>query len=83
MILPKKRKLFIHVNRNILASNKKHGRDEPAITVRTRSKVLGRGRQVLMLGKSLVVQDEDNPLSCGARVWIETSGMVVIDGVSL
>lgn len=73
--------LLIHVNRNTLASNKKRGENEPAVTVRTGSAVLARGHVVDVLGRSRVVQDEEHPLACGARVWIETMGPVVVDGV--
>ena len=49
---------------------------EPAMTVQT-SRGPMKGSQVYVAGSSTLVQGE-KPLSCGARVWIETHGEVVI-----
>ena len=35
-----------------------------------------------IVGHSRVVYRPDMPLSCGAHVWIETLGDVIVDGVS-
>ena len=58
---------------------KKHGTKEPVITVKT-SKTNTYGHEVEILGESKVVYSPDKPLSCGARVWIETNAEVKIDG---
>ena len=34
---------------------------------------------VEILGPSKIVYSPDKPLSCGARVWIETTSEVIID----
>lgn len=74
----------IHVNRNILASNKKHGTDHAPITVKILTpsgkscSMNEYGHRVEVLGPSTFVYDEENPLSCGARVWVETDAPVKI-----
>ena len=62
--------------------NKKHGTKEPVITVKT-SKTNTYSHEVEILGESKVVYSPDKPLSCGARVWIETDAEVKIDGQAL
>ena len=63
-------------------ANKKHGTREPVITVKT-SKTNTYGHEVEILGESKVVYSPDKPLSCGARVWIETDAEVKVDGKAL
>ena len=65
-----------------IRANKKHGTKEPVITVKT-SKTNTYGHEVEILGESKVVYSPDKPLSCGARVWIETNAEVKIDGKTL
>ena len=72
----------IHINMHKIRSNKKHGTKEPVITVKT-SKTNTYGHEVEILGESKVVYSPDKPLSCGARVWIETNAEVKIDGKTL
>lgn len=38
--------------------------------------------EVEVLGPSKVVYSPDCPLSCGARVWVETESPVIIDARS-
>ena len=47
------------------------------ITVKT-SKENIYGSDVTILGESRVVYSPNKPLSCGARVWIETDSEVII-----
>ena len=72
----------IHINMHKIRANKKHGKKEPVITVKT-SKTNTYGHEVEILGESKVVYSPDKPLSCGARVWIETDAEVKIDGQTL
>ncbi len=65
-----------------IRANKKHGTKEPVITVKT-YKTNTYGHEVEILGESKVVYSPDKPLSCGARVWIETDAEVKIDGQAL
>tara|TARA_Y100001938_G_C7904254_1_gene336228 strand:- start:188 stop:406 length:219 start_codon:yes stop_codon:yes gene_type:complete len=67
----------IHVNQHKIRSNKKHNLNEPVITVKT-SKSNDYGHEVEILGPSKIVYSPDKPLSCGAKVWIETEAEVKI-----
>ena len=64
-------KTKIHVNQHVVRSNKKHGKKEPVLTVKT-YKSNTYANAVEIKGPSKVVYSPDKPLSCGARVWIET-----------
>ena len=70
-------KIRIHVNQHKIRSNKKHNLNEPVITVKT-SKSNTYRHEVELLGPSKIIYSPDKPLSCGARVWIETEGEVKI-----
>ena len=67
----------IHVNQHKIRSNKKNNLNEPVITVKT-SKSNDYGHEVEILGPSKIVYSPDKPLSCGAKVWIETEAEVKI-----
>ena len=68
----------IHINRNIIQYNAKHGTNFPVARVQQGSKVRY-GRRVVWDGPSEMVYDPDNPLSCGAKLWIETSAEIFIE----
>ena len=70
-------KTRIHVNQHKIRSNIKHGTNDPVITVKT-SKSNTYGHEVLINGSSKVIYSPDKPLSCGAKVWIETESQVVV-----
>jgi hypothetical protein len=55
--------------------NKKHGTHDPVLTVKT-SHSNRYAHQVEILGPSKVIYRPEKPLSCGARVWIETDSEV-------
>lgn len=61
----------IHVNKHIIAANAKYGFDDPAITIQTSAGPYP-CREVTWNGPSIMMHDADHPLSCGAKVWIET-----------
>ena len=65
----------IHVNQPKIRSNKKHNLNEPVITVKT-SKSNDYAHEVEINGPSKVIYSPDKPLSCGAKVWIETEAEV-------
>jgi hypothetical protein len=69
----------IHVNKHILASNRKHGKNDPPLTCKT-YKANHKGYEVEIYGYAKVVYRPEKPLSCGAVVWIETESPVCIDG---
>jgi hypothetical protein len=69
-------KTLIHVNQHVIRKNAKEGTDEPPLTVKT-YKSNTKCHKVEILGPSIVVYSPDKPLSCGAKVWIETQSTVV------
>ena len=70
-------KTKIHINQHKIRANKKHGTNDPVITVKT-SKSNTYGHEVIINGSSKVIYSPDKPLSCGAKVWIETESEVVV-----
>ena len=67
----------LHINQHKIRSNKKNNTNEPVITVKT-SKSNDYAHHVEVLGPSKVIYRPDKPLSCGAKVWIETESEVKI-----
>jgi len=67
----------IHVNMHKIRFNKKHGTNDPVITVKT-SHSNRYAHEVEIRGPSTVMYRPDKPLSCGARVWIETDSEVTL-----
>jgi len=62
----------IHINQHIIRANAKTGERNPVITVK------GGGNNsyahtVIINDHTKVVYSPDKPLSCGAKVWIETT----------
>jgi hypothetical protein len=66
----------IHVNQHIVRNNKKTGAAEAVTTIQWRNKSY-RFAKVEILGPSEVLYSPDKPLSCGARVWVETRQEVI------
>lgn len=64
-------KKIIHVNQHVIKSNRVNNENEPPLTVKIRGKA-HYAHEVVIHGPSLVVNRPHKPLSCGARVWIET-----------
>lgn len=73
-------KTIIHVNQAYIRSNRKVDPKDrvPVLTVKT-YKSNDYANDVTIDGPSRVVYSPDKPLSCGARVWIETEGKVTIN----
>ena len=80
--LPAGTKCRLHVNQNMIKADRKDGGRRPVFTVKRRGKTStgsscwildGDGRVVARL-----VYRPDDPLSCGARAWIETDLDVVV-----
>jgi hypothetical protein len=67
----------IHINQHNIRHNKKTGDNKPVITVKT-YKSNDYGHSVDIKGECKIVYSPDKPLSCGARVWIETTSEVVV-----
>ncbi len=72
-----KMKKYIHINQHIIRRNKSNGYNEPVITVKT-YKSNDYGHEVTVNGPCKIVYSPDKPLSCGARVWIETEAGVTV-----
>lgn len=70
-------KSIIHVNQHIIKSNGKSGKREPVLTVKQGRKNTY-ASEVIIDGPSKVVYSPDSPLSCGAKVWIETEADVTL-----
>jgi len=69
-------KTRIHVNQHIIRRNFKNNENEPVLTCKT-SKSNEYAHEVEILGPSKVIYSPDKPLSCGAKVWIETESEVL------
>ena len=67
----------IHVNQSVIRKNLKSKINEPPIIVRT-SKGTTYCYEAECQGKTKIVYRPEKPLSCGARLWIETTGDVII-----
>ena len=70
------KKKYIHVNQHVIRANKKHGTNDPVITIKQGSKNTY-CHEVEIKGPARVIYSPDKPLSCGARVWIETDEEVI------
>ena len=70
-------KTIIHVNQHVIRANNKSGERDPVLTVKT-YKSNTYAHRVTINGPAEVVYSPDKPLSCGARVWIETEAEVTI-----
>ena len=67
----------MHVNQHVIKKNLKEGTTDPVLTVKT-YKSNEYASEVVIHGPSQIVYSPDKPLSCGARVWIETKSKVEI-----
>lgn len=74
-------KKIIHVNRHMIAANTKDGGNRPVLTIKSKGKNRY-GREVIINGPSKMVYD-GTALSCGARVWLETTAdLEIVDECS-
>lgn len=76
-------KTRIHVNQHKIRSNTKNDTNEPVLTCKT-YKSNDYGHEVIIYDKygeevAKVIYSKDKPLSCGARVWIETNNEIKIN----
>lgn len=75
-------KTVIHVNAHVIKSNKKNGLNRPVLTCKT-YKENTYAHEAIIYGQdgkeaARVIYSPDKPLSCGAKVWIETNNKVEI-----
>ena len=64
-------KTIIHVNQHVIKANKANGENNPVLTVKTYNSNTY-AHEVTIDGPSKIVHSPNKPLSCGAKVWIET-----------
>ena len=62
----------IHVNQHNIKANSKWGSLLPVLSVKTYKENI-KSSAVNINGPSSLIYSPDKPLSCGAKVWIETT----------
>jgi hypothetical protein len=74
----------IHVNQHAIKANRKcePGEEVAPLTVKT-YKCNHKCFEVDIQGPSKLVYRPENPLSCGATVWVETTADVLVDGTEV
>jgi len=72
----------IHVNQHVIKANAKNGESNPIFTIKQGGKNTY-AYNVKVKGEMELVYSPDKPLSCGAKVWIETKGNIEVDGETL
>lgn len=73
----------IHINQHHIKHNAKNPDDlRPPITIKT-SRGNAKTFEVTIDGPSKLVYSPDKPLSCGAKVWIETKAYLAYKGVKV
>ena len=70
-------KTRIHVNQHNIRANAK-GADLPVLTVKSYKENI-KCNEVIVHGDSKIIYSPDKPLSCGAKVWIETEAEVIVN----
>jgi hypothetical protein len=75
-------KTIIHVNQQTIQKNRKYNTKEPVITCKN-YKQNKYADEVIIYGQdgkeaARIVHSPNKPLSCGARVWIETNNQIEI-----
>lgn len=73
---------IIHINRNIIQSNAKHGRSEPVCRVEGPDGHVRYCMEVEINGPSRMIYRPEAPRTCGAKLWLETDAPLVLIGES-
>ena len=68
----------IHINRHVIAANRKTGAHEPPLSLVKRGKT-HRAHAIDLLGPARVVYAPHKPLKCGATAWIEAADAVIVE----
>ena len=68
---------IIHVNQFVIRHNKKYGNKLPPCRVQIGSKSRY-CKDVVINGPSKMVYRPNDPLSCGAKLWVETEASVTL-----
>ena len=67
----------VHVNQHVIRANAKNGENNPVFTIKSRGKNTY-AHSVKVVGEMELIYSPNKPLSCGAKVWIETKGDIVV-----
>jgi hypothetical protein len=70
-------KTIVHVNQHVIKSNRKNGTKDPVLTIKN-YKETRYANEITFNGIVKFVYRPDKPLSCGAHVWAETDGEIII-----
>ena len=68
---------IVHVNQHVIKANRKNNENNPVLTCKT-YKSNEYCHEINIPGPCKIIYRPDKPLSCGAKVWIETEAEVVI-----
>jgi hypothetical protein len=68
---------IIHVNQHVIKRDQRTGNRDPVLTVKRDGQNIY-GHEVVIYGQCKIIYRPDDPLSCGATVWIETNALVRI-----
>lgn len=71
-------KTIVHVNQHNIKHNTKNPDDRKSVLTVKTYKSNTYANEVHIEGPCKIVYSPDKPLSCGARVWIETEGSVEV-----
>lgn len=67
----------IHVNQHVIKSNRKHGKSDAVLTIKTTKNNIKANH--IMIGDNVrLCYAPESPLACGATIWIETTEQVSI-----
>ncbi len=72
------KKKIIHINQHVIKDNAKTGKRNPPITCKTYNSNTY-AFAVKILGDSVLKYSPEKTLGCGAKAWIETKAMVILD----
>ena len=62
-------KATIYINRHVAAANKKHGKNDPCISINTYKKI--EYCHKVEVKNCYIIQDPENARCSGATIWIE------------
>ena len=66
----------IHVNQHVIKKNNRTGERKPVFTIKFNKKTYYTNA-ISIEGTSKLIYKPDKPLSCGAKVWIETTNTII------
>lgn len=62
----------IHVNQHVIKSNRKHGKTDAVLTIKT-TKNNFKANHIMIGDNVRLCYAPKSPLACGATIWIETT----------